>query len=322
MGIYYLGLKKKLVQNDHYFKGLVLLEGGDKGDICYEDIYKKKLDYNELKNFKAISKFYDKMIVKIEKEDSDCQFMLYNQASVEFINNSDRIVCLNDINLIKTLNHKPKCREFLGNAINCLQYKYFKAKDISFEKMQKAFGDGYHKFVVQQPSGFAGYGTFLLDSSDSVLDKLSDKITYSVSGYVENSISLNNTFIISDNYIHIFEGSYQNIKVGKELNYDGWDFDAYKTLSDKVQKLVKDNTMKIAKKLQLSGYRGICGVDYILKDENLYFMEINPRFQSSSEYLDKVLVEKSLPSLFELNYMAFYDKAGFKKNVALATEKH
>ena len=39
--------------------------------------------------------------------------------------------------------------------------------------------------------------------------------------------------MISDNYIHTFEGSYQYNKVGKELNYDEWDFDEYKTLSER-----------------------------------------------------------------------------------------
>lgn len=315
MNIYYLGLKKKLVSNNNYFKKIIVLEGGDKNDICFENIYKQKLDYNDLKNFKTISKFYDKIINKIKKEDNDCCFMLYNQASIEFMKNTDKIICTNNIDLVKTLNNKPKCREFLTSETNCLKYKYFKAKDISFEKMQTAFGNSCDKFVVQQPSGFAGYGTHLLDKSNSILKNLNHKITYSVSSYVDNSISLNNTFMISNNYIHIFEGSYQNIKVGKELNYDGWDFDTYKSLDNKLKKLINNTTINIAKKLQCAGYHGICGVDYILKDDNLYFMEINPRFQASSEHLDKLLIQKGLPSLFELNYMAFYNEAEFKKNV-------
>lgn len=313
MGIYYLGLKKKLVQNSHFFNKIIVLEGGDSNDICYESIYKKKLEYNDLKNFKAISKFYERMMKRVEKEDKDCRFMLYNQASIEFIKSTGRIVCLNDLKLVKMLNDKPKCREFLSKEINSLNYKYFKAKDITFKKMKEAFGDGFNKFVVQQPSGFAGFGTFLLDESDSVINKLDSKITYSVSGYVENSLSLNNTFLISDDYIHIFDGSFQNIKVGKELNYDGWDFDAYKSLSEKMQEKIEKSTIKIAKKLQKEGYRGIGGVDYIMKGDDLYFMEINPRFQSSSEYLDKLLVQKGLPSIFELNYMAFYNKTDLKK---------
>ena len=40
-------------------------------------------------------------------------------------------------------------------------------------------------------------------------------------------------------------------------------------------------------------------------------MEINPRFQVSSEYLDKLLTDKGFPSIFELNYLAFYDETKF-----------
>lgn len=47
----------------------------------------------------------------------------------------------------------------------------------------------------------------------------SDKIIYSFSGYVKNSISLNNTFMLSDNYIHTFEGSYQNINTKKAKEF-------------------------------------------------------------------------------------------------------
>ena len=76
---------------------------------------------------------------------------------------------------------------------------------------------------------------------------------------------------------------------------------------------MKDSTMKIVKKLQLSGSRGICGVDYILKGENLYFMEINPRFQSSSEYLDKVLVEKDFQVCLSLITWRFMTKRALKR---------
>ena len=69
--------------------------------------------------------------------------------------------------------------------------------------------------------------------------------------------------------------------------------------------------IKIAKKLQSIGYRGIGGIDYLLKDNCIYFMEVNPRFQASSEYLDKLLIDKGLPGIFELNYLAFYDETKF-----------
>lgn len=114
--------------------------------------------------------------------------------------------------------------------------------------------------------------------------------------------------MISDNYIHIFEGSFQIIVANKELEYDGWDFESYEKLSASIKMKIYNQTLRIAKKLQSLGYRGVGGVDYLLKDETLYFMEINPRFQASSEKLDKMLVKRGLVSIFELNYLSFYDE--------------
>ena len=119
--------------------------------------------------------------------------------------------------------------------------------------------------------------------------------------------------MISDNYIQIFDGSIQNIKVGKELEYDGWDYENYNKLDKSILSQIYTQTMEISKKLQSLGYRGVGGIDYLLKDNCIYFMEINPRFQVSSEQLDKFLIDKGLPSIFELNYLAFYDEEKFIK---------
>ena len=147
----------------------------------------------------------------------------------------------------------------------------------------------------------------------NIIEKLEKNTIYSISGYVENSSTVNNTFIISENDILIFEGSYQIIKINKELCYDGWDFVKYSKMDHELKNKIFNQTMTIAKKLQSLGYLGICGVDYLIDSNNVYFMEINPRFQASSKELDKKLVEKNLPSIFELNYMSFYSPEKFKK---------
>jgi hypothetical protein len=315
MSFYYLGLKKKTIRNNQFFKKAIVLEGGAENDICYENIYKDKIDYNSnnIEDVKKMCQFFDMYIDEIRLKDCDSKFMMYNQFTIEYMKNSKYVQCVNDINLIKNLNNKIKCREILKNEATFLDYKYLQLKDINFKKINNFFDCQYRKYVVQQPIGFAGVGTFLLDDSNSILKYLKKDVTYSVSGYVEDSISLNNTFMISDNYIHIFDGSIQNIKVGKELEYDGWDFENYNKIDKSILLKIYTQTMKISKKLQSLGYRGIGGIDYLLKDDDVYFMEINPRFQVSSEQLDKFLIDKGLPSIFELNYWAFYDEEKFIK---------
>ena len=136
---YYLGLKKKTIQNNNFFKQAIVLDGGGVQDISYNKDFGVRLDYNDLSNFKRISEYYDEKILQIQAMDKNCKFMLYNQASIKFIKNKENVVCFNDYNLIKKLNNKPECRELLKDAINVLDYKLLQSKDISYEKINKLF---------------------------------------------------------------------------------------------------------------------------------------------------------------------------------------
>uniref|UniRef100_UPI003FEFF9EB ATP-grasp domain-containing protein n=1 Tax=Eisenbergiella sp. TaxID=1924109 RepID=UPI003FEFF9EB len=50
------------------------------------------------------------------------------------------------------------------------------------------------------------------------------------------------------------------------------------------------------------------GIDYIYANGELYFIEINPRFQGSTRQLDNILKRNGLPSIFDYNYRAFTGK--------------
>ena len=78
----------------------------------------------------------------------------------------------------------------------------------------------------------------------------------------------------------------------------------------------------ICKKLQELGYLGVVGIDYIYTDNELFFIEINPRFQGSTKQIDKLLKESNLPSIFEYNYNCFYsDNLITTKNMKLSLFK-
>ncbi len=305
--MYYLGLKKNTVKNSNFFEKLILLKGDD--EFSYEHMFGKDIDYNAMANFNEISRYFTICIEKVKAKDKNAKFMLYNQAAVEFMNDTSDIVCLNDVELIRLLNNKPRCRELVSDVANILDYKFLKAGEISLAKLDKLFGQKNGKYVVQQPIGFGGEGTFLLEGDIAL--PLEKGITYSVSKYVENPLNINNTFMISDNDILIFEGSIQIVKVEDQLRYDGFDYEGYKNLDKSMLKKVFETTKEIAKKLQSMGYRGVGGIDYIISGKKLFFMEINPRFQVSSQEIDRRLVESGLPSIFELNYLSFYDKKKF-----------
>ena len=81
------------------------------------------------------------------------------------------------------------------------------------------------------------------------------------------------------------------------------------SLDEKIKDKVNEYSMTIAKKLQELGYRGILGIDYLLCDKDqLVFMEINPRFQSSSFLISLYLQKKYAKSIADLHYAAITDQ--------------
>lgn len=55
------------------------------------------------------------------------------------------------------------------------------------------------------------------------------------------------------------------------------------------------------------GYKGICGIDFLLYDNEVFFLEFNPRFQGASFLIDLALSNYNL-SLYQLNKQCFIDK--------------
>ncbi len=321
MSFYYLGIKQSTIENNHFFKKAGVVSSQAKEDsITYKKIYGSEINYNDISQFKKISKFHDRCIKIFLKEDKNAKFMMYNQAGAMYMHKRKELVCVNNLKLIEKLNNKPISRELLKDEICLLDYKYIKGRDISFELLQKLYDRKIKTIVVQQPVGFGGVGTFKInkDNFQEIMPLLNKKLTYSVSEFIENTTPVNSTFMISDNDVFLFDCSCQIISNNNELVYAGWDFEGYKNLSQVSKNKVKAQTLKIAAKLQQLGYRGICGIDYIIKGKDVYFMEVNPRFQVSSQELDKKLIEKGFPSIFELNYLSFYNAEKFSKFARMA----
>lgn len=45
------------------------------------------------------------------------------------------------------------------------------------------------------------------------------------------------------------------------------------------------------------GYRGVCGIDFVIDDSNVSILEVNPRFLGSSFIINTTLADENLPSL-------------------------
>ena len=66
----------------------------------------------------------------------------------------------------------------------------------------------------------------------------------------------------------------------------------------------------ILTRLKSLGYRGIIGIDFIIKGNDVYFLELNPRYQASSFLIDAALTSQGYCDLTELNIAFFYNHEG------------
>ena len=83
------------------------------------------------------------------------------------------------------------------------------------------------------------------------------------------------------------------------MNYLGTSF------KDIDYELVYTFIEKISRRLAKNGYRGICGYDFLIKNDDILLIEINPRFMTSLYLINYVLEKSNLPTLFNFNDMVF-----------------
>lgn len=86
--------------------------------------------------------------------------------------------------------------------------------------------------------------------------------------------------------------------VTRPFGYCGNDFGRARDLDPKVLDDIDAHTTKIGNWLRTMGYLGTFGVDYLLDERgDLYFTEINPRFQGSTVASGRIAVQTGMPCL-------------------------
>lgn len=303
----YVGPKQITIENSYFFDYSITLFGDSKNNnISYKE---NNLDnilefeyWNPDSNPREI-KVYNELL-KTVKEPYEIVAHDYKIVSQCDIPDNFKVICKNSKKLIKLFNNKFETRKIFKDIIPMLDYRYIKGSEFDFNKLSP---EG-KALVVQHPLGSGGSKTFLCtkDNYLELKDKLIKDDIYSVSYYMGDNIPYNIHCVISKNSYEIFPPSMQELDIIDKIEYIDSNYDI--KLSKEVKKKFINYTTKICKKLQELGYKGVLGIDYIYTDGELYFMEINPRFQGSTRKLDKILIDNNLPSIFEYNYLAFKNK--------------
>lgn len=185
--------------------------------------------------------------------------------------------------LINFLNDKFKIRTYFKSKGPMLDYIYKTDIELNYSILQETLKSD--KFVLQSHTGAGVLTTHFIANQDT-LDHLNleKETTYCISTYQEN-LPINVTLIISDSEIILLPTSVQLIKNTGNFIYCGGDF----LYPRRFKKEVPNNIEKLSKiigyEIQHMGYRGICGVDYIIcSNGKIKFMELNPRYQGLISY--------------------------------------
>lgn len=266
------------------------------------------IDHSELRCF------YTEKIKKLLNED-DYHFMFYSQPLAHkllltFPELKDKFICLNAESTLALLNNKINTRLWLSHHIPVLDFVLLSGTDCTLDTI-KTYFPSYHSFVLQEACSAGGLGTYVLnqDNEGRLIQSIKKNDLYLVSYFATPSFSINTHVLISDDNAIFLPSSIQIIEnYNDNLIYSGGDFVNYSHIEIRYQEKVRSYAQKASELLRGIGFRGVCGIDFLVYKEEVYFIELNPRFQASTLLLNLALHEANLPSIHQLNWEAFHCK--------------
>lgn len=279
---------------------------GKEKNISYSNLYSsREIDNNRKKEFicNTLKNLLTKEKYHVMFYSSTLAYSLL-KTNPEFESN---FICLNDKILLNLLNNKINTRLWFSNYMPIINFTLFSGEDCDYQKLCNNFPD-YKSFIIQEASSSGGLGTYILEQRNYVeLKKQFRKNNlYLASIYAVPSFSLNVHILVTKEKTIVFPASIQLVQeYDNKLLYTGADFKGFTYINQEYKNKISTYSKIIGEKLSKVGYRGICGIDFIVYENEVYFVEINPRFQASTFLINMALAEASFPSMQELQLKAF-----------------
>ena len=245
-------------------------------------------------------------------KNTEAELFFYSNKTAEYVTKKapylkPYIINKYNVNFLKFIENKTYSHLWASNIMPITEFTEIFGNECNYSNMCHIFAD-VEKFVVQENYSSGGTGTFLLtkENEETVIQQLDKYKYYMVSPYYENSFSINVHIIISNDYIAVLPPSVQIIEnINNCLQYKGADFIAYKKIRPDINQKILEHAADIGNSLRNNGYIGICGLDLLIVDNDVFFIEINPRFQASSILFNYVLKAMGLPDLQTIVYDIF-----------------
>lgn len=256
-------------------------------------------------------KFIIEQLKNIELS-NDYKVMFYNSSTAysimeEYPELSDHLVGACHKSILDVLNDKIQTRIWMSKHIATPKSMVLTKVSCTIETLNKYFKVS-NDYVIQEKISSSGTGTYLMtaDSEEKVKNRLKESNEYLVSEYISPSASVNTHLLISNKEVIVFPGSLQLISYrNNNFIYSGADFLAYRNIDPAYIHAIYYYSRVIGQLLKNEGFLGICGIDFIISKGNVYFVEINPRFQASTILLNLALEKAGLPSVHQLQLNIF-----------------
>lgn len=309
--IIWIGTKESdiLHTNNFFINSITACGSGENGNLSFSTEKNKRINYNV--NNPEYSEYLSEKMSKMLIDEPTVQFMYYNPYYAFLLNSSltKSVCCLNPKPIIDLLRSKCEMRILASKYIPVVPFERVLGHDLN-EVLKSEIKLSKKKFIIQDNISSGGEGTYIISNKDE-LPIISDNSTYLLSPYFEYNIPININFIIFDEDVIIFPPSIQIInRINGKLLFAGTDYQTEKFSAFMKEDIIFHTTLKLASVLKGLGYRGIGGFDYIFAEKQLLFLECNPRFQASSYLINLSLEKHNIPSMQELNFMAFnHEKA-------------
>lgn len=306
--LYWIGCRETEIEDcKTLFDGSITIFGSNlNGNRAFDQTYNLRYNYNQDNDL--WNEFVEHKVQEICEHYPDARFMLYfpNEVSDYGTELLKHVVCQNDADILELLDNKHRTRNWLSDTVPILPYVIQNGEHLDYRELCLMF-PGYDRFVAQEVYSCGGNGTFMIEYTKDCKENIWPLKSYSVSPYVHNSISPNVHMVIYAQDIIILPPSLQLFSGGKnQFHYNGADYTAYQHAPEHIKEKVRQYAMNIGERLQFAGYRGVCGVDFLADTHEVYLMEINARFQSSSFLLNMSLKTIDSPcSLQRLQLDAF-----------------
>lgn len=300
--IIWIGPRSSDISGDDTFSNSITTYGKDQYSYC---IYRQK---RIARGSKEEMNFIEKNISELSSSNPYTLYMLYDQSEIEKLDKivAEKIICINELPIIKFLNSKEFTRSWLSNDVNCLPFIVMPFSDCSYSRLCRLF-PGVLSFVVQNIYSVGGSKTFLIKNSKHLDMAKKNNKPYDIciaSPFIKNAISLNIHLLCNENGYILFPYSTQIIEqYHQRLLYAGSDF--VHQYNKNIHKQIYQYSQIISSKLVNLGYKGIAGIDFLYWNETLYFVEINPRFQGSTKALNLYLKQNHYPSIYRMNIELF-----------------